>query len=245
MWISLVAMPLLLSLGMVLRSHSVQAFEFSVTVTRRTKLARCRMDGSLVTAANRFLANLNNDIDTVADPSGTIVPAVAAAASTISPQPRPKRGFKQRKTHQHTVPVDPNLDWERFEFSESPKWDRRFDADTILVSQNHSATLTHSTDGHNNNNSNTSDDSLVLSKQEALERLVQTEAAHDVEYTQSLQQRLAVWDQLDPTVVQRAIHVIMPCVNPDRVAKIHRVLSQRTRHTRFLFESTLCAHVAK
>jgi hypothetical protein len=230
MFLSVFAMPLLLSLRIVLRNRTaVQAF--SATVTRRTPLAR-RMDGF------RWLATLSDDIGTAADPSGTIVSAVKLGEAqdvAVAKSPRrTKRGFKQRKTHQHTVPVDPNLDWERFEFSESPKWDRRFDADTILTSQDHSATSTFATDGNNSNN----DATVVFSKEEALEKLVQTEAAHDVEYTHSLQHRQAMWDQLDPAVVQRAIETIAPCINPDRVAKIQRVLSQRTRHTRFLFEST-------
>jgi hypothetical protein len=235
MWIALCAMQLLLSLGIVLRNRTaVQAF--SAAVTRRTKHA-CPIAGSGMT--NRWFATtLNDDMSTATavNPSGesAIVPAVAATRA-----PRSKRGFKQRKTHQHTVPVDPNLDWERFEFSESPKWDRRFDADTILVSQNHTLTLATDNDG-----SDTA--SRILSKQDALEKLVQIEAAHDAEYTQSLQQRQAMWDQLDPTVVQRAIATIQPCINPDRVAKIERVLARRTRHTRFLFESTsycACARV--
>lgn len=122
-----------------------------------------------------------------------------------------------RRSRENTVPVDPNLSWEKFEFSESPKWDHRFDADAdaIIVAETQSSS----------------------SKEDALKLLYEQEAVQDAMYADSVKRQNAAWASLDAATVDRAIQIVRPFINDERVERIKAVLRHRTGHTRFLFES--------
>jgi tRNA G18 (ribose-2'-O)-methylase SpoU len=63
------------------------------------------------------------------------------------------------------------------------------------------------------------------------------EAARDAAHAQALHEYQLAWDRLDPATVQRAIDLLTPYVRPERIQRIHTVLNQRTRQTRFVFEN--------
>ena len=105
----------------------------------------------------------------------------------------------------------PSLDWEKFDFGTSPKWDPRFSEPSSS-----SSTTTTTTD---------------------LEELHKQETKEDQRTATRINQQLSQWEQVDPHLVQRATQVLLPYVNQARIHKIQAVLEQRTTHTRFLFEN--------
>ena len=102
------------------------------------------------------------------------------------------------------------MNWERFEFGESPKWDSRFKSDLIVAQSGH---------------------------HQSLNDLYSKEATRDAEFRENLNSRHQVWERIDPDLVQRATNVLLEYVNPERIERIRNVLNQRTGRTRFLFES--------
>lgn len=103
------------------------------------------------------------------------------------------------------------LEWESFDFSESPKWDPRFMADGKKS---------------------------ISSMYEVLDDEVYSEEARQDELLafEQREQRES-WNSLSPHVVNKAIETLHPYVKEERFERISNVLLQRTRHTRFLFEN--------
>lgn len=99
------------------------------------------------------------------------------------------------------------LEWDRFEFGDSPKWDARFGNSTIA------------------------------SNDENLDELAAEETRQDQIMTKHLDQELAAWQALDPDLVQRATLALLPLVKAERVDKIRSVLQRRTSNVRFLYEN--------
>lgn len=130
------------------------------------------------------------------------------------------------------------LMWEKFEFSQSPKFDKRFSGTTVISDPSSSS----SSDGavtmdhplaRTNSVASTSDET----SEQYLERLHHLEAQQDVLYQKQQLQQLEAWEQLDSDLVQRATAILQPLVQTPRLERIDEVLRQRTAHTRFLFES--------
>ncbi|KAL7515872.1 hypothetical protein ACHAWX_000945 [Stephanocyclus meneghinianus] len=115
------------------------------------------------------------------------------------------------------------LNWESFEFGNSPKMDKRFTT----------------------NNSNNNDPSGI--PQEAINTIptdsityqtyLQSESNLDRLTSQRLFQSHSQLLSLSPHTVQRSIDILSPYVQPRRLQRIQQVLSKRTRHARFLFEN--------
>jgi tRNA G18 (ribose-2'-O)-methylase SpoU len=99
------------------------------------------------------------------------------------------------------------LEWDRFEFGDSPKWDARFGNSTIA------------------------------SNDEKLDELAEEETQQDRIMTERLDQEHAAWQALDPALVRRATEALLPLVKAERVDKIRSVLGRRTSHVRFLYEN--------
>lgn len=106
------------------------------------------------------------------------------------------------------------LSWEKFEFSDSPKWDHRFEANLEICIGD-----------------------TETSKEEALSKLYEQEAIQDAVYAKQTTQQKAAWQRLDPDTVRRSTDIVRPYINEERIHKIQTVLKQRTGNTRFLFES--------
>jgi hypothetical protein len=66
---------------------------------------------------------------------------------------------------------------------------------------------------------------------------VESETALDKTTSQSFQDSQSDLRSLTPQLVQRCIDILTPYVQDRRMERIDEVLSQRTRHTRFLFEN--------
>jgi len=120
-------------------------------------------------------------------------------------------GGTRRSKTTTTSSDDDALSWERFEFGDSPKWDRRFDDESCV--------------------------GRGTGDLEEIEATAIREAELDAEAAAELEKRLEAWERLDPFVVQKAIDVLKPYVTEARFARIESVLKQRTRRTRFLFEN--------
>jgi tRNA G18 (ribose-2'-O)-methylase SpoU len=118
-------------------------------------------------------------------------------------------GGSRRRSRQKEEPPA-NLEWETFEFSESPKWDSRFDISSRTI---------------------------AASSEHELEALVKKEAVQDEIAATKMNRQAAAWQRLSPEVVKRATEVLLGYVNSDRVERIDAVLEQRTQRVRFLFEN--------
>jgi tRNA (guanosine-2'-O-)-methyltransferase len=122
------------------------------------------------------------------------------------------------------------LEWDRFEFSDSPKWDERF----------HS----HSSDPIDGSRSQPEQEqrqpslqTILAANAEQLEDLVKREALEDRRAADSLERQALAWEKLDPDLVRKATTALAPLVRPERLDKIKAVLRRRTRNVRFLFEN--------
>ncbi|KAL7540128.1 hypothetical protein ACHAWF_006600 [Thalassiosira exigua] len=117
------------------------------------------------------------------------------------------------------------LDWEKFEFSTSPKMDTRFDAkDDATTPSNQTGIPDHVLN-------TISTDSVTY------RTYLQSEASLDEKTSSRSLESQSELLALSPDVVQQSIDILTPYVQPRRLERIDEVLGQRTRHTRFLFEN--------
>ena len=100
------------------------------------------------------------------------------------------------------------LEWETFDFSDSPKWDKRFDDKLSLASNT-----------------------------ENWEEIEERETQQDIELQEKFEQQHKLWDNLDPKLVEDATNLLLPFINDERLEKIQSILGKRTQQTRFLFEN--------
>ncbi|CAJ1941415.1 unnamed protein product [Cylindrotheca closterium] len=112
---------------------------------------------------------------------------------------------KERKDNQPTV----DLEWERFDFSQSPKWDRRFTGDGLHVA------------------SNTDD----------WEAIAKIEAEYDVALQKDFERRHELWNSLDDELVLKATQALVPFIQEERWNRIQSIMLERTQQTKFLFEN--------
>ena len=115
------------------------------------------------------------------------------------------------------------LSWEKFEFSQSPKFDKRFTGIATDHFADHRSAMEFS--------------GAEESPEQQLARLHQHEKEQDLQYQTQQRQEQDAWEQLDRELVQRATDLVQPLIHSQRVQRIHNVLRQRTVNTRFLFES--------
>lgn len=108
-----------------------------------------------------------------------------------------------------TATTSTTLEWETFDYSESPKWDARFN-DTR---------------------------SVIASNQEELDEIIKQEAEEDRLASERLDQYAKALQSLTPELVADATQILTPYINKERMTRIEQVLSQRTNHCRFLFEN--------
>jgi len=111
----------------------------------------------------------------------------------------------ERKESQSTV----DLEWEKFDFSQSPKWDRRFTGDGLHVASN-------------------SDDWEAIAK---------IEAGHDVALQKDFERRHELWNGLDDELVVKATQLLVPFIQEERWNRIQSIMRERTQQTKFLFEN--------
>ena len=126
----------------------------------------------------------------------------------IRPSFRLYAGSSPRKrTNKHQAPS--TLEWERFEFGESPKWDTRFDSSRTVITNN----------------------------EEDLLQVVKEEAHKDQAALEQINRHVAAWEQLSPAAVQKATEILVPYVQKDRIQRIKEILRKRTVNTSFMFEN--------
>ena len=116
-----------------------------------------------------------------------------------------------------------SLDWETFDFGESPKMDKRF----------------------NNKDSSASDETgipdhvlnTISTDSITYQTYLQSEATIDKDTSRRSIKSQSEILALSPELVQRSIDIISPYVQPRRLERIDEVLNKRTKHTRFLYEN--------
>jgi tRNA G18 (ribose-2'-O)-methylase SpoU len=112
------------------------------------------------------------------------------------------------------------LNWENFDFSDSPKFDKRFDG-TASFSPIAKSKVTD-----------------VLSRHFLdMETLHQREGIDDIDLSAEFHRRHKMWQDLNPHLLEKATNAILPFIQNARKEKIHSVYRNRTRQTRFLFEN--------
>lgn len=112
---------------------------------------------------------------------------------------------KERKVSQLTT----DLEWETFDFSQSPKWDKRFTGDGLHVASN--------TDNW--------------------EEIAAIEAEHDVALQKEFERRHELWNSLDDELVATATQLLVPFIKEERWNRIQSIMQHRTQQTKFLFEN--------
>jgi len=119
---------------------------------------------------------------------------------------------RSRKSLTDTTPQvsTDTLDWEKFEFSASPKHDHRFD-NKIHFSN--------------------------APTQEELDKMIQDEAVIDREHAKKLEQAQSFFTSLSPEIVASATKIMEAYVNEERRNRVAEVLNKRTIRSRFLFEN--------
>jgi hypothetical protein len=136
--------------------------------------------------------------------------ATTTIDSSLSAGSERKSSRSRRKERKENESALGTLEWETFDFSDSPKWDGRFgdDGDIHLAS-------------------NTDDwDQLAID-----------EAQRDKEMQEEFERCHKVWRTLDKKLVEDATNVLLPFIQPDRWERIQSVLSQRTQQSKFLYEN--------
>ena len=103
------------------------------------------------------------------------------------------------------------LEWETFEFADSPKWDKRFD--------------------------DTDEGIHVAANGEEWQDIEAREEVEDRKLQERFARQHQAWVTIDPELVKRATNVLLPFVMPDRWEKIQSVFQKRTQNARFLFEN--------
>jgi len=113
-----------------------------------------------------------------------------------------------------------SLQWEQFDFGDSPKWDKRF-------SNLEEKTTT-----------TTREEEPRFAEKESDYQTWQThETQLDRQVRDQMQKEYQAWEQVSLDLIHQATAILAPYVNEQRQERIHQVLEQRTQRTRFLFEN--------
>jgi hypothetical protein len=117
------------------------------------------------------------------------------------------------------------LDWEKFEFGDTPKRDARFEESSTSSSRPVVSTYSSTT---------TEEEYAKIQKKE--------DAMQDLRTAQTINAQTRAWQhdhdsRMTPELVARATNALKPLVTPERIARIEKVLRQRTGSIRFLFEN--------
>ena len=115
------------------------------------------------------------------------------------------------------------LDWDKFDFSDSPKMDKRF--------KNKGTSPSDETGIPEHVLNTISTDSLTY------QTYLQSEKSIDQDTSRRSLESQSELLSLSPEIVQRSIDILTPYIQDRRMERIDEVLNQRTKHTRFLYEN--------
>ena len=116
-----------------------------------------------------------------------------------------------------------SLDWEKFDFGDSPKMDKRF--------KNKESSPTDETGIPDHVLNTISTDSITY------QTYLKSETNIDEDTSRRSLESQKELLSLTPDIVQRSIDILTPYVRDRRMERIDEVLNQRTKHTRFLYEN--------
>lgn len=120
------------------------------------------------------------------------------------------------------------LEWEKFDFSDNPKWDHRFKDDE---QDDNDVNNSHAANGQQEDARSTTTDAAKQQQSSVSELELDTRTANN------FNKNVRAWQTLDETTVIKAIEILKPYVREKRVAKIESVLRRRNMRIRFLFEN--------
>mmetsp|Transcript_18160 Transcript_18160/g.36472 ORF Transcript_18160/g.36472 Transcript_18160/m.36472 type:complete len:461 (-) Transcript_18160:186-1568(-) len=115
------------------------------------------------------------------------------------------------------------LDWDSFDFSDSPKMDKRF------INKSSSPSDETGIPEHVLNTIST--DSITY------QTYLQSEKSIDQDTSRRSLESQSEILSLSPDIVKRSIDILTPYIQDRRMERIDEVLNQRTKHTRFLYEN--------
>lgn len=114
---------------------------------------------------------------------------------------------KERKENQSALGT---LEWETFDFSDSPKWDGRFGDDgEIHLASNHNS----------------------------WEEIVEEETKEDIALQKDFERRHLLWDNLEDKLIEDATNILVPFIQEERWERIQSIMQQRTQQAKFLYEN--------
>lgn len=116
-----------------------------------------------------------------------------------------------------------SLDWDKFDFSDSPKMDKRF--------KNKGTSPSDETGIPEHVLNTISTDSITY------QTYLQSEKSIDQDTSRRSLESQSELLSLSPEIVQRSIDILTPYIQDRRMERIDEVLNQRTKHTRFLYEN--------
>jgi len=116
-----------------------------------------------------------------------------------------------------------SLDWDSFDFSDSPKMDKRF--------KNKSSSPSDETGIPEHVLNTISTDSITY------QTYLQSEKSIDQDTSRRSLESQSEILSLSPDIVKRSIDILTPYIQDRRMERIDEVLNQRTKHTRFLYEN--------
>jgi tRNA (guanosine-2'-O-)-methyltransferase len=136
---------------------------------------------------------------------------IRLSSSSLSAGAARKGGLRsRRKERKDNQPEFGTLEWETFDFSESPKWDERFGDEGELHVASH----------HGN-----------------WEGIIEEEAKEDLALQKEFERRNQLWDNLDEKLIEDATNVLTPFLLEQRWERIQSIMQQRTQQVKFLYEN--------
>ena len=69
---------------------------------------------------------------------------------------------------------------------------------------------------------------------------IEEEAKEDRKHAKEMNEKNDAYKKLDPELVQKAIEVLEPFINEERLQRVSSVLRKRTKRAKFLFENVSC-----
>ena len=125
-------------------------------------------------------------------------------------EPRKNSSRQRRKERKESQSTLGTLEWETFDFSDSPKWDSRFEDGGELH---------------------------LASDQQDWEEAAIEETKQDLALQQEFERKHKLWNSLDKKFVEDATNILLPFIQEERWERIQSIMKQRTGHVKFLYEN--------
>lgn len=134
----------------------------------------------------------------------------SSSVTSLSAGAERKSSRSRRKERKENTSALGTLEWETFDFSDSPKWDGRFGNDG---------------------------DIHLASNKESWDQIATDEETQDRALQAEFERRHRIWNTLDDKLIEDATNELLPFIGEERWEKICSTMGQRTQQTKFLYEN--------